>query len=167
MKNREFCDALNDALDLEIKGHEFYAQCAGHTSNNEGQEFFKYLAGEELVHYNRVSEIYRNNFNRDYCEYRERTLKRGEESTIFEKHVPGGNLDKKSDALDALNIATRAEEKSIMLYEDLAGRSSEPEMREFFEILVGEEKNHLSLLENEVEFVTETGAFKDFRAVTF
>ncbi len=166
MERKVFCDALDRALDLEIEGHDFYMRCAEHTSNREGQEFFRYLAGEELVHYNRVSEVYRSNF-RDYCGREERVLKLGGESAVFEENVPGGNLDERSDALDALNIAIGVEENSIELYRGLAEGSDDPEMREFFEMLVGEEENHRSLLENEVEFVTETGVFEDFRVVTF
>jgi len=167
MEIGEFCDALNKALDLEIEGHEFYTGCAEHTSRKEGQDFFRYLAGEELVHYDKIAEIYRDNFDKEHCDYRDRTQDMGKASGIFEKRVPGGNLDDKSDALDALNIAIRVEENSIRLYEDLAKKSEDPEMRGFFERLVREEENHRSLLETEVEFVTETGTFKDFKIVTF
>ncbi len=68
--------------------------------------------------------------------------------------------------LDALNIALKVEDKSIKLYSRLARESENPELRSFFKELVREEENHRSLLETEIEFVTETGSFKDFRVVT-
>jgi rubrerythrin len=167
MEGKVFCDALDRALDLEVEGYEFYMRCAAHTSSGEGQDFFRYLAGEELIHHDKVAEIYRDNFNSEYCDYRDRINRMKKVSGVFEEHVPGGDLDVKSDALDALNIALKAEENSIRLYRDLAGRSDDPEMGRFFEKLAGEEENHRSLLETEIDFITETGAFKDFRAVTF
>ncbi|MBN2014747.1 MAG: ferritin family protein [Candidatus Altiarchaeota archaeon] len=166
MNSNGFYSALDKALNLEIEGHEFYMQCAEHTTSREGQEFFRYLAGEELIHYDKIVEIYKKRSNRGYCEYRNRIKKMKKADRIFEKHVPGGNLDKRSDALDALNIAIRVEDNSIKLYHELAEKAEKPDLRRFFKELLGEEEKHRSLLETEIEFLTETGSFKDFKVVT-
>ncbi len=110
MGSKNFFDALDGALDLEIEGHEFYMRCAGHTRNREGQEFFRYLAGEELIHHDKIAGIYRNEFKREYHVYRSRIRRTKKVSGVFEEKVPGGNLDEKSGALDALNIALKVED---------------------------------------------------------
>lgn len=166
MGSAGICDALDNALNLEVEGHEFYMQCAEHTSNSAGQEFFRYLAGEELIHHDKIVEIYRKEFNQEYCEYKDRIKKMKRSSSIFEKHVPGGDLDNSSDALDALNIAIKAENNSIKLYSELVDKTEKTDLKRFFEELVKEEEKHRSLLETEIEFVTETGSFKDFKVAT-
>lgn len=80
--------------------------------------------------------------------------------------VPGGNLDAKSDALDALNIAIKAEDNSVLLYQRLAGGSKNEKLKKVFMQLAAEEKKHFYILENEVESVTKTGAYSDFKIVT-
>ncbi len=157
------CDAFNKALDLEIEGYWFYIGCSQHTDNEAGQKLFKHLADEEKVHYDKVAEIYGENFETEFCEYEK---KKKEPSGIFEEKVPGGSINEKSDALDALNIAVRAEENSIDLYKKMSGMADDHGVKVFFEKLVKEEEKHRSILEAEQEFITETGEFRDFRTVT-
>lgn len=161
----EMFDALSRALDLETEGYEFYMRCAENTKSKEGQEMFRYLAEEEQTHYKKVKEIFKNEFRKEFEKYEGISEEMGQ-SGVFEEKVPGGNLDEKSDALDALNIAIKAEVNSIELYEKLAEGSSKPDIKNLFEKLAEEEKKHRSILEAEVEFVTETGEFHDFKAVT-
>ncbi len=87
-------------------------------------------------------------------------------SGIFEEKIPGGNLNDRSDALDALNIGIKAEDNSIKLYTKLSQASFQPDTIKLFKQLIEEERMHRSILENEVEFVTETGEFHDFKTVT-
>jgi len=157
------CDALSRALDLEVEGREFYIACAQRTKNGDGKAMFNFLSKEEKKHYENVSKLFEAREYDGYCEYVEA---KGLKTGVFKSKVLGGNLDGKADALDALNISLAAEDQSIELYETLAGASGDAKMRRFFEKLVGEERKHRNILENEVEFVTGTGQFKDFRTVT-
>ncbi len=159
MDDEEICNALNDAMKLEIEGYEFYLACADHTTNLAGRDMFKYLAAEEQVHLDKLRE-----FRREMkCEYREMEW---EKTNVFEENVPGGNLDNTSDAVDALNIGIKAEDNSIALYKKLADEAPNMETRKFFRELVEEERKHRMILENEMESITKTGAFFDFREVT-
>lgn len=166
MNTKELCEALCKALDLEVDGYEFYSACAEHTSSEKGKEMFNYLADEERVHYDRVEEIYKSKFGGRCIEYTSRSDRETSKSSVFEEKVPGGNLDEKSDALDALNIGIKVEDNSIELYRQLAEESKDPEINSFFAKLVKEEEKHRQILENEVELVTETGNFTDFKVVT-
>jgi rubrerythrin len=156
-------DALSRALDLEVEGRHLYLDCSRRTANAEGKALFNFLANEEKVHYEKVARYFESVDFEGYCSYVEaKNLVSG----VFEKSVLGGKLDKRSDALDALNIGIKAEENSIELYQNLAKESKKNEISIFFSKLVGEENRHLIILKTEAEFVLETGEFHDFKVVT-
>jgi rubrerythrin len=156
-------DALSRALDLEVEGRQLYLNCAINTSNNDGKSMFNFLANEEKIHYEKVAKFFEKNDYTSYCNYVEA---KGLSSGVFEKKVKGGNLDGKSDALSALNVGIRAEENSIKLYQRLADDAENSNIKKFFEKLVVEENKHKLILVTEVEFVTDTGEFHDFKTVT-
>lgn len=163
MEKKDICDSFNKALDLELEGYEFYTECAKHTENEEGKQMFRHLAQEEEDHMERVAEIYHKKFEDAYCDYqeRDRTI-----TNVFQEKVKGGNLDEKSNAIDALNIGIKAEENSIQLYKKMQKKAEDEEVEKFFRKLVDEEKKHRMILEEEIEYLTETGSFHDFKVVT-
>ena len=168
MDSNDICDALSKALYLEAEGHEFYIKCSQSTKNNDAQGMFKYLAREEEIHFKKVEEIFEREFKKEYEAHMKTCKPPGsiKPSGVFEKNIPGGRIDEKSDALDALNIGIRAEDNSIRLYERLAKESFQPDTIKLFEHLAEEERKHHAILEAEVEFVTQTGEFHDFKTVT-
>ena len=82
-------------------------------------------------------------------------------SGVFE-----GDLNEKSDSIDALNIGVEAEEKSIKLYRELEEAAEENDLKQVFRKLIHEEQKHLAILNKEIDFVTETGEYYDFTAVS-
>lgn len=165
-KTRNLTEALNRALDLEVEGRRFYLECADKTKSRAGKDMFKYLAEEEAVHYDKLERMYRREFNKEFEAYREKHRYPDKESSVFEEKVPGGSIDEKADALDALNIGLKAEQNSIMLYKRLYEMAHSEKLKKFFANLMEEERKHHKILENEVESVTGTGAYTDFRVVT-
>ncbi len=163
IKSPGLSDALCRGLDLETEGREFYLRCADGTTDKEGRGMFEHLANEEKVHYDKIAAVFREYDAKGFRDYVE---EKGLMSGVFKDDVPGGRLSGKSDALDALNIGIAAEEKSIVLYENLSKTAPSREIRELFSKLVEEEKRHKNILENEVEFVTDTGEFHDFKTIT-
>ncbi|MCX6694924.1 MAG: ferritin family protein [Candidatus Altiarchaeota archaeon] len=168
MDVNDMCDALEKALYLEAEGHEFYVKCGQNTKSKEANDMFKYLAKEEERHFKIIEDIFEKNFRKEY-DGRIKTCKppgKIQPTGVFEKNFPGGRVDEKSDALDALNIGIKAEDNSIMLYQKLAKESFQVDTIKLFEKLVEEEKKHKEILSYEVEFVTGTGQFHDFKTVT-
>jgi len=53
-------EALQAALDFEQRGHDFYAATAEKARNPLTREVFSGLAGQELVHMERIQEVYEN-----------------------------------------------------------------------------------------------------------
>lgn len=166
MTAKEISGLLNKALEIELEGRKFYLECMAKTNHAGGQEMFRYLAEEEWIHYEKVEKIYHREFEKEYKEFKREQSAKEPVSGIFPKKVPGGNIDNRSDALDALNIALKAEDNSILLYERLAGGSKNEKLKKVFAQLVLEEKKHFMILEKEIESVTGTGAYTDFKMVT-
>lgn len=151
---------LETARKLEKEGHEFYLKATGRTKDKSGKEMFMFLAGEEVRHYNVVNSIIKK-LGGYPLSMKEETAG----NTDVFKETDGGRINKKSDALDALNIGIRAEKKSIESYSSMHDKVMDWEFKQALKNLVDEEKKHLSILEKEVEFVTETGEFHDFKTV--
>ncbi len=165
MDEKKMCEALEKALRLEEEGMNFYTKCGETTNDKNGREMFQYLAKEEVKHYNKVAQIFKTYLQKGYCDYIA-GKKDAKKSGVFEKNFPGGSLNEKSDVLDALNIGLKAEENSIRLYKKLATGAESDDVRLAFQKMMDEEQRHKSILENEVEYVTGTGEFNDFRQVT-
>ncbi len=166
MTTKEISEVLNKALVIELEGRKFYLECMAKTNHAGGREMFRYLAEEEWIHYEKIETLYHREFEKEYKEYKKIQSAKEPQSGIFPKRVPGGNIDNKSDALDALNIALKAEDNSVLLYERLAGGSKNEKLKKVFTQLVLEEKKHYLILEKEIESVTGTGAYTDFKVVT-
>lgn len=165
-KSRKITEAINKALELEAEGKNFYLECAEKTRNSAGKTMFKYLAGEEEAHFEKIGKIYREEFNKEFTEFKDRYGKNIPPSGIYPKKAPGANIDSKAGALDALNIGLLAEENSILLYIRLENMAQSDRLKKIFRRLAGEEQKHLLILRQAIETMTQTGAYHDFKIVT-
>ncbi len=159
------CSSLDKALDLKVECHELFMQCAEHIQDLHGQEFFRYLAGEELIQHDKIAEIYKREFNQDYSIYSERVKRMKEKGTLLRDHSIGGSLDDRSNIICALNLAVNIKKDTCKLYEGLVGGSDNSVIKGFFKELAEDEVKHRILLEAEIESVTEAGCFKDFKVI--
>jgi rubrerythrin len=158
-------DALKKAVKLEEDGCAFYKQCAEKTENKEGKSMFEFLAGEEMRHITWIREALKDAGMNKSIRVLIPDIK-DIKSMIFKRKVQGGKADERADALEALNIGINAEKSSIELYRNLGKQCDDDECISFFRKLENEEEKHLSILKAEVEFVTETGEFHDFKTIT-
>ncbi|MFH1403938.1 MAG: ferritin family protein [Candidatus Altiarchaeota archaeon] len=158
-------EAFKKAIELEERGYAFYKKCSENTGEGEGKSMFDFLASEEVIHANRIREMMEKSgldmvlmvWIPDIHEI---------EDDIFRVNVPGGRADDKADSLAALNIGIQAEKNSIELYRRLGEQCGDESCSVIFNNIAGEEEKHLMILEKEVEFITETGEFHDFRTIT-
>jgi len=157
--------ALKKAIELEEWGFAFYTESAKKTKDREGKSMFEFLAGEETKHAERIQKLIEGDTVDEEIEVWVPEIKEIE-ATIFKRKVPGGRADEKADSLEALNIGIEAEKNSIELYGKLAEQCDNKKCPKVFHKLVSEEQKHLAILEKEVEFVTETGSFTDFKVIT-
>jgi rubrerythrin len=152
---------LSSARKLEKEGYDFYMKAAFGTENRRGEEMFTFLAHEEVKHYNIVDELIAQSGGQRTPLEKERPVETG----VF-GDAQGGRIWGKSDDLDALNVGIMAEHKSIETYSRLHDQVKDAKIRKIAKKLVDEEKRHLSILEKEVEFVTDTGEYHDFKTIT-
>jgi rubrerythrin len=145
-----FVEALQQALELERRGHRFYTEAAGRTVDAKGSEMFRSLAEDEVMH-------------QQVIERQIDALAQGEgwvvpegaqdievdlESPLF----PEGRVELESaiqpDAsdLEALLFALKIEADSFDLYAQQAKAAQDPNAKRLYEYLVGAERTHFNLL---------------------
>lgn len=165
--DQKIFEELKTALKIEEEGMRFYKECAEKTSDENGKKMFDFLAVEEVRHFQVVRDLLYEEIQRvgDVPPSDVSSLFEGS-SGIFPSKVAGGRVWEMSDELDAINIGIEAEKNSIRLYKDMENISQNKNKKNVFMKLVNEEEKHLAILEKELEFVTDTGEFHDFKTVT-
>jgi len=155
-------DATGIALELERKGYDLYISAAEKTSNKLGKETFKVIAAKEIDHMNAIEAFVRatrekftdlseaiNSINvKDKKAYlKDIVSKLGKK---LETEVP-----QDSDLEKAYQVAMGFEKDSYNLYKKLAGEVKEPQAKQFFEFLMGEENNHYELLQDTLQYLNK------------
>lgn len=155
---------LEQAMESEKEGYEFYIHASTMTKDPKGKEMFKYLARDETEHLKTLEEAY----NR---------LKGGEgkEDSKTAGHKKKGKgfvidsslrLKEDSGDLKALNIALKIEEDAQEFYTKSAEKAKQSDVRDIFLKLSDMEKNHYKLLKYEHDLLTRSGFWCDFQEIT-
>lgn len=151
-------DVIDQALQLEADGRDYYERLAAETDSRELKALFTLLAQAEQTHYDALKE-------------RRGALLAGKGNVaeqarnIFQTLLAQRELDREL-ALppdhDAYRLAIRAEEESIAYYNRAAEEQGSPELRELLLDLAAEEKLHLNIIENICEFVESPKYFLEW-----
>ncbi|MFH1836445.1 MAG: ferritin family protein [Methanobacteriota archaeon] len=158
-------EAVDKAIELEERGYAFYKKSEGKTEDAQGKAMFRFLAEEEVKH-KQLLEKTLDGEDFDLTVMVEIPQDDEMESQVFQKEVAGGIADENADPLAALNIGVEAERASISLYAAIVEQCGDEKCRSLFRQLVSEEEKHLSILQGEIDFVTETGSYYDFKTIT-
>ncbi|MFH1721782.1 MAG: ferritin family protein [Candidatus Altiarchaeota archaeon] len=158
-------DAIKKAIELEEHGLNFYIECEKKTNNAQGKDMFSYLAKEEVHHKERLKKYLEDEVANPSSNTRVWVPDPEKIKEEVFKPIRQG-LDEKSDEIDALNVGVEAETQSIRYYKKLEEQCNPGACQNLFVELVNEEEKHLAILTKEVEFVTETGEYYDFKTVT-
>lgn len=160
----ERLNALNVALNNELREHEFYINNARRTNNSVGRAMFQQIAGEELEHYERLKQLSQvwekeGKWPATVPLQVKQTLVRD----ILKDMVNNSAAAEKSDAddLKALGLAIDFEAKGAAYYTNLAAEVTEPREKAFFKLLANIEREHyLSLKDTEEYFTNPTGYYQ-------
>ena len=155
--NNDRLNALETALNNEMKEREFYLQHSKRTTNPVGKAMFLQIANEELEHHERLQQLH------DKWEKEEKWP----ESVPLE--VAGSNLKTTmqrvidetqnlepgdADDLEAVRTAIAFEADGVKFYEKLKDSSQDEREKAFFALLSTIENEHLqSLIESEAFFL--------------
>lgn len=158
MNDRERLNALEVALNNEMRERAFYHQNAQRTKNPLGKAMFQQIGDEELEHYERLKELHQK------WEKQEKwpeTLPLKVKDTVIKdvlmdvlkkvNELPGGD----DDDLQAVRTAIDFEAKGTKYYENLRDSSSNPKEKQFFDLLARIEQEHYLSLKDTEEYLVD------------
>jgi len=155
-------NALEVALNNELKEREFYLKNAERTANPLGQAMFRQIADDELEHYQRLKELHEK-WSRDErwpdtlpLSVQGTRIKDTLESVIRDvADMPPGD----DDDLAALRVAIEFESKGEAFYRALRDQAEEAGIKSFFDLLAGIEREHYLALTKAEEFLLDPAAY--------
>ncbi|HHT9110617.1 MAG TPA: ferritin-like domain-containing protein [Candidatus Brocadiaceae bacterium] len=152
-------DTLKDiksiALQMEMDGIKFYSDLANKTLHPMGRAMFKSFVEDEKLHAKRIRLLLSSP-----PEIEKKDGKNPQErlSTIFREM--GEELKKKvnvnTNDIEAVRLALKIEEDGIRFYEKAVKDTTDGKEREMYRFLAGEEKVHLGILKNTLEYLENT-----------
>ncbi len=150
-------DALNSALSLEHSGHDYYVRVAENAKNPLTREVFNALAAQELLHMERIQDIYHGLQFPESVPHVHADDMQAMVRGIFARFSSHERQTWEMDNAEAYEYASDLERQSIAMYNKLAADSNDAAERQFFEELSREENAHLNALENVYNYLQRTG----------
>lgn len=156
MKDR--LNALQVALNNEMKEHEFYLKNAERTKNPVGRAMFKQIGGEELEHYERLKQLHANwEKDKKWPETVPLKVKDTSVKNVLKDAAQKAPKSAKGDAddLKAIRVAIEFEGKGAEYYARLRDQVSDPKEKAFFNLLANIEHEHYVSLKETEEFLID------------
>ena len=139
------------AMKMEKDGENYYRELANKTGDVGLRNILKMLANDEVKHYHIIEQMMKTDVSIELAE----TDILENAKNIFVK-IKGKNLVFDFD-LSQVNFYRKAqemEEKSYMFYMNMSNKAEIESQRKIFLKLAEQEKKHMFLLENLVEFIS-------------
>lgn len=155
---KERLNALQVALNNEMKEHEFYLKNAERTKNPVGKAMFKQIGGEEMEHYERLKQLHTNwEKEKKWPETVPLKVKDTSVKSILKDAAQKAPKTAKGDAddLKAISVAIEFEGKGTEYYAKLRDEVSDPKEKAFFNLLANIEHEHYVSLKETEEFLTD------------
>jgi rubrerythrin len=160
MKDR--LNALDVALNNEMREHEFYVKNAERTKNPVGKIMFQQIAVEELEHYERLKQLHES-WAKDKkwpdtvpLKVKETIVKDVLKDVIKKAaKAPAGD----ADDLKALEEAIDFEGQGATYYARLRDNVTEPKEKAFFELLANIEHEHYVSLKDTEEYLKDPASW--------
>lgn len=162
MNETERLNALEVALNNELREREFYLKNAERTRNPVGKAMFKQIGDEELEHYERLKQLH------EKWEKQEKWPKtvplRVKETVVKDilldtvKQVAEGP-EGDDDDLQAVRTAIDFEAKGTKHYAQLRDSVSDEREKEFFDLLSRTEHEHYLSLRDTEEYLTDPASW--------
>lgn len=162
MDNEQRLDALEVALNNEMREREFYLKNAARTNNSLGKEMFNRIARDEVEHYERLKELHEKwKANAKWPETVPLTINQTNVRDILlgklNKIDPSETCD--ADDRQAIKVAAEFEEKGVIFYKDLSASSTDEREKAFFELLSSIEYEHYLSLRDAEEYFENPAAW--------
>jgi rubrerythrin len=149
-------NALEVALNNEIREREFYLKNAEKTKNQIGKTMFRHIADEELEHYERLIQLHEKwEKNEKWPETVPLKVRYTIVKDVLKEAVTEveGEPEKDDDDLTAVRTAIDFEEKGSLHYARLRDEVSDPKEKGFFDLLAKIEHEHFLSLKDTEEYL--------------
>lgn len=158
MDEKERLNALEVALNNEMKEREFYLKNSERTKNALGKSMFKQIADDELEHYERLKQLKieweKKGIWPETLPLKVKETQIKEILTKFLQKVDQASESDKDD-LQAVRTAIEFESNGTDFYKKLRDSVTDKKEKEFFDLLASIEYEHyLSLKDLEEYFVS-------------
>jgi rubrerythrin len=157
MNEKDRLNALEVALNNEMREREFYLKNAKRTQNPLGKKMFQQIGDDELEHYERLKQLHEKwNKQEKWPETVPLKVKDTIVRDILLEFVQKAADTTKgdSDDLEAVRTALDFESKGAKFYAELRDSVSNPKEKQFFDLLSKMENEHyLSLKDTEEYFI--------------
>ena len=146
--------ALETAIKMEKTGYDLYMKAAQKTSNKLGRSTLEAIAIKELDHIKAIEEFAQKNISKAIESIHPKDKKDYVRAVMnkFAKYLDE-SITKDSDLEKAYKAAMGLEKSTYAFYKDLADKSEDPQSKQFFEFLMGEENTHYELLSDTLEYL--------------
>ncbi len=138
------------AMQMEKDGEKFYLLLAGNCQVEGIATIFTMLANEEVKHYNTIAQLQNHAENSSLVKT---TVLENVKNIFIRMKEEKADVRFDSSELESYRKAMAIEEMSWKFYLDKAADAGEEDVKQIFLRLAGEEKKHLRIMENIVEFV--------------
>jgi len=137
-------DILEFAINMEIEGEKFYDDLAKKNKDNSISIVMQMLAKDEKEHAN----ILRNRKLNMPEDQQKNNSTLTEAESIFKKAKSFKDIVKQTpDQLDTYRLALEKEQQSIDLYQRLLLKTPDDKVKQIFEFLINQEKEHYKIIE--------------------
>jgi rubrerythrin len=157
INEKERLNALEVALNNEMREREFYLKNAKRTKNSLGIKMFQQIGDDELEHYERLKQLHQKWAKQE--KWPETVPLKVKDTIVkdvlleFVKKVDE-TAKGDSDDLEAVRTALEFEAKGAKFYAEIRDSVTNPKEKEFFDLLSKMENEHyLSLKDTEEYFI--------------
>jgi rubrerythrin len=152
-------EALDIAMDAELKAQAFYAQAAAEVQEPEGSDLLGRLAAFEHYHYEHLAKLAKSlQEEGQFIEYETRTVDQFV-PMVGRGETAGMQLDKLQDVASILSKAIENEKIAGDRYRALSEETSDPNGQDMFRKLASEEMIHQRILEDEFFSISNRGTW--------
>lgn len=152
-------EALDIAMEAELKAQAFYAQAAIEVQDPQGRDLLSRLAAFEQYHYQKLAELSDSlQHEGRFIEYETRTV--GQFDPLSSGGEAGGTLvEALKDEAAILSKAIENEQIAGQRYRALAAETADPRGQAMFRDLANEERMHQRILEDEFFSLSNKGVW--------
>lgn len=162
MDEQERLNALDVALNNEMREREFYLNNAKRTRNEVGRAMFQKIADEELEHYERLKQLHETWKKREI--WPETVPLKVEDTIVKDVLVDMVKKTEKmpikdDDDLKAIRTAIDFEAKGAAYYAKIRDEVTDLREKEFFDLLSKIEHEHYLSLKDTEEYLTNPASW--------